>query len=256
MVLLAAVMLLSAMPVAQADTYDPLYAQIDGPQVVATNSVTQYVLVMFGGPAEVGAGNYTYKATMTGDGNTYGSFFIPSTVEPSAEGRFRINLTAPAEPQTMTITIECRSSNVNDLVKHTITFQVKVVDPIILRTTIKNTGEVSALDVPITLQVFEGGQWVEFHNTTIDLAAGESVNFQYNWTALDLSSGEHKVRMILDPDNQLVTFEGGASVYETTIYYKMPGYDWVNTLMWVMIVALGVTIFLIWRRPVRGKKKR
>jgi hypothetical protein len=256
MVILAAFVLLSAMPFAQADTYDPLYAEIDGPQVVTTNSVTMYALMMFGGPAEVGVGNYSYKATMTGSGNTYGAFFVPGTVEPTADGTFHINLTAPAEAQTMTISIECMSAGASQTVKTTISFQVRVVDPVVLKTTIENTGEVGAVGVPISLQIYQGGEWVEFHRTTIDLAAGQSYQFQYNWTAMDLAPGEHKVRMVLDPNNEIVTFEGGASVYETTIYYKMPGYDWVNTLMWVLVVALGVTIFFVWRRPVKGKKKR
>jgi len=256
MVIIAAFVLLSAMPFAQAEAYDPLYAEIDGPQVVTTNSVTMYTLVMFGGPAEVGVGNYSYKATMTGSGDTYGSFFVPGTVEPTTHGTFNINLTAPAEPQTMTITIECSSASISQTVKTTISFQVKVVDPIVLSTTVKNTGEVGVVGVPISLQVYQDGAWVEFHRAAIDLAAGESYQYQYNWTAMDLSPGEHKVRMVLDPNNEIVTFEGGESVYETTIYYKMPGYDWVNTLMWVLVVALGVTIFLVWRRPARGKKKR
>ena len=256
MLIMAALLLLTVMPIAQADTYDPLYAQIDGPRVVATNSVTMYTLVMFGGPAEVGVGNYTYKATMTGSGNTYGSFFVPGTVEPSADGTFYINLTAPAVPQTMSITIECRSAGLSQTVKTTIDFQVKVVEPVVLRSTVKNTGEVAAVGVPISLQLYQDGQWVEFHRTTVDLAPGQSYQFQYNWTAMDLASGEHKVRMVLDPNNDIVTFEGGSSVYETTIYYKMPGYDWVNTLLWVLVVALGVTIFFVWRRPAKGKKKR
>jgi hypothetical protein len=256
MVILAAFVLLSAMPFAQADTYDPLYAEIDGPQIVTTNSVTMYTLVMFGGPAEVGLGNYSYKTTMTGSGNTYGSFFVPGTVEPTADGTFNINLTAPAEAQTMTITIECKSASLSQTVKTTISFQVKVVDPVVLKTTVENTGEVDAIGVPISLQVYQDGEWVEFHRTTIDLAAGESYQFQYNWTAIDLAPGEHKVRMVLDPNNEIVTFEGGASVYETTIYYKMPGYDWINSLMWVLVAALGVTIFFVWRRPAKGRKKR
>ncbi|MHC1680945.1 MAG: CARDB domain-containing protein [Methanomassiliicoccales archaeon] len=256
MVILAAIVLLTALPIVHAETYDPLYAEIDGPQVVTTSSVTMYTLVMFGGPAEVGVGNYSYKATMTGSGNTYGAFFVPGTVEPTADGTFSINLTAPAVAQTMTISIECQSASASQTVKTTISFQVKVVDPIVLYTTVENTGDVDAVGVPISLQLYQDGEWVEFHRTTIDLAAGESYQFQYNWTAMDLSSGEHKVRMVLDPNNEIITFEGGASVYETTIYYKMPGYDWVNTLMWVLVAALGVTIFFVWRRPARGKKKR
>ena len=256
MLLLVAAVLLSAMPSAQAEAYGPLYAEIDGPQVVATGSVSMYTLTMIGGPAEVGAGNYSYKATMTGSADVTGSSILPGTGGPASDGTFHLNLTAPAEPQTITISIECRSASVSQTVKTTITFQVKVVDPIVLRTTVKNTGEVDAVGVPISLQVYQDGEWVEFHRTTIDLAAGESVQFSYNWTALGLEPGEHKVRMVLDPNNQIVTFEGGASVYETTIYYKMPGYSWVNTLMWVLVALLGVTIFFVWRRPAKGKKRR
>ena len=256
MLILAAFVLLSAMPFAQADTYDPLYAEIDGPQVVATNSVTMYTLVMLGGPAEVGVGNYSYKAALTGDGDTYGSTFLPGTGGPSTEGTFYINLTAPSEAQTLTIEIECRSVGASQTMSATISFQVKVVDPIMLSATVQNTGEVGAVAVPISLQVYQDGEWVEFHRATIDLAAGGSLKFQYNWTALDLAPGEHKVRMVLDPSNEIVTFEDGASVYETTIYYKMPGYGWVNTLIGVLVVALGVTIFFVWRRPVKGKKRR
>lgn len=256
MLLLVAAVLLSAVPSAHAETYGPLYAEIEGPQVVATSSVTMYSLTMIGGPAEVGAGNYSYKATMTGSGNSEGSSLLPGTGGPDSDGRFFLNLTAPAASQTMTISIECRSAGVTQTTKTIITFQVKVVDPIVLKTTVKNTGEVGVVGVPISLQVYQDGEWIEFHRTTIDLAAGESVLFSYNWTALGLEPGEHKVRMILDPSNAIVTFEGGSSVYETTIYYKMPGYDWVNTLIWVLVAALGVTIFFVWRRPVKGKKRR
>lgn len=256
MLLLVAVVLLGALPSAQGETYAPLYAEIDGPQVVATNTVTMYTLTMLGGPAEVGRGNYSYSATMTGSGDTYGAFFVPGTVEPTTRNTFYINLTAPAVAQTLTITIVCKSATLGQTVTHTITFQVKVVDPIVLQMTVENTGQVDAVGVPISLQIYQDGKWVEFHRASIDLAAGQSVQFRYNWTALGLTPGEHKVRMVLDPNNGIVTFEGGDMVYETTIYYDMPGYGWVNTLLWLMVVLLGVTIFFVWRRPARGRKKR
>lgn len=250
-------LLLCTMPDLQADTqYNPLYAQIDGPQVVATGSVTMYTLTMIGGPAEMGMGNYSYKATLTGDGDTTGAFFLPSTVQPTSRNTFNINLTAPAQAQALTLTIECRSANITKTVSTTISFRVEVVDPVVLTATIRNTGEVAALGVPISLQIFQDGQWREFYRASIDLSAGGSYQFRYNWTALDLQPGEHRVRMVLDPNQRIVTFEGGGSVYETTIYYKMPGYGWVNTLMWTLLAVLGVTIFLVWRRPARGRRKR
>jgi len=255
MVALMAMVLLAALPGVHGEEYGPLYAHIEGPLVVSTGSVTMYTLEMVGGPAEVGAGNYSYKATMTGDGDTYGAFFLPGTVEPSPDGTFHINLTAPSAAQTLTISIECSSAGAVT-VKSTITLKVKVVEPIVLKATIRNTGEVAAIGVPLSLQVYEGGEWREFYSTTVDLAAGEAYAFQYNWTAIGLGSGEHKVRMVLDPGDRIVAFEGGSTVYGTTIYYKMPGYGWANTLMGVLIVALALVLIYVWRRPAKGKRKR
>jgi uncharacterized membrane protein len=82
------------------------------------------------------------------------------------------------------------------------------------------------------------------------------MTFLYNWTALDLGSGEHKVRLLLDANDSIVTFEGGSSVYETTIYYDVSGYGTINTIMWVLVIAIVVVIFFVWRRPVKGRKKR
>ncbi|MCG7844710.1 MAG: hypothetical protein MIO90_04695 [Methanomassiliicoccales archaeon] len=257
MLLLVASLLICAVPMVQADDgTTPLHAQLDGPLIVTTGSRNQYVLTMLGGPAEIGVGNYSYKATMVGEviGD---AMFLPSSGGPKTSGRFYLNLTAPTVPQVLTIVINCTSSNTLTTVKTSIELSVEVVEPVTFSANIINTGNVSATAVPLALQIYENGIWVEFYNTTLDLAAGESYAFQYNLTALGLEYGEHKVRMLLDPDNSIVTFEGGASVYETTIYYHMPGYGGLNTLLWILVVALAAVTFLIWRRPTpKGKKKK
>jgi hypothetical protein len=68
----------------------------------------------------------------------------------------------------MTISIECRSVSASQTVKTTITNQVKVVDPIVLQTTVTNNRRGGRRGVPISLQVYQDGEWVEFHRTTID----------------------------------------------------------------------------------------
>jgi len=258
MILLVASMVLVALPAApsQAASYNPLYADLDGPLVVTTGSVNMYVLSMIGGPAETWTGNYSYQATLTGDGDTTGATFLPSSAGPKTASTFYINLTAPSEPQRLTMSIVCTSATLNYTATETVQFQVEVVEPVVLSSTIENTGDVAVTGVPLSLQIYEDGLWVEFYNTTLDLAAGESYDFQYNWTALGLTSGEHKVRMLLDPNNEIVTFEGGASVYETTIYYNASGYGWVNSLLWVLVIVIGVTIYFVWRRPTKGKGKK
>ncbi len=259
MLLIVAILLLCTVPAVQADTTtNPLHAQLDGPMVVTAGSIHVYVLTMVGGPAEMGDGNYSYTAELTGE-NTYGASILPGTVTPKASGTFYLNLTAPAVPQTLTITIKCTSASTTTTVNTALEYNVRVVEPVVLSATITNTGKVSVNGVPLVLQIFRDGDWVQFHSTTLDLGAGETYDLKYNWTALDLRSGEYKVRMLLDPDNSVVTFEGGSAVYETTIYYDMPGYGGVNSLLWVLVIALGFVTFLIWRRPAakgKGKKRR
>lgn len=258
MLLLVASLLLLSLPLGQAEEAqnEPLYASLDGPLMVAAGSVTQYTLTMIGGPGGEGAGNYSYMATLTGDGETAGRAISPVTGGPKATGEFFLNLTAPSVPQTVTIAVDCTSSASGKASTAKVMMNVVVVEPIVLTASLRNTGNVSATDIPISLQVLKDGEWMEFHSTTVDLAAGASYAFKYNWTATDLDAGEHRVRMVLDPSSHIVTFEGGDSIYETTIYYKVSGYGWMNTLLWVLVAVLGVTVFLIWRRPNRGKRKR
>ena len=259
MLLLVAILVLCYLPTpgaADAAEYDPLHAQLQGPQVVATQSVNMYTLSLVGGPAEAGEGNYSFNAQITGK-DTSGASIDPNAVEQEPNGPFYINLTAPSVPQTLTITIDCTSANAGTTVKASVAFQVVVVEPVVISASIKNTGDVGARGVPLSLRIYQDGEWVEFYSTTLNLAAGETRDFRYNWTALGLEPGEHKVRMALDPGNELVTFEGGGSVYEATFYYDMPGYGGINSLLWVLVIALGLVAFLLWRRPgPKGRKRR
>jgi len=252
MLLLVACLLLSAVPTVQAtDDYNPLHAQLTGPMVVSAGGEQMYVLTMVGGPAEAGIGNYSYTAQVTGD-----AVLSPSSGTPKTTGRFYMNLTAPEETGTVTITVTCKSAGSQQSVTNVIVYKVKVVEPVVIKATIQNTGNVNVTDVPVTLQLYDDDAWTTFYETTIDVDAGKSMTFLYNWTALDLGSGEHKVRLLLDANDTIVTFEGGSSVYETTIYNDMSGYGTINTLLWVLIIALVVVIFFVWRRPVKGRKKR
>jgi hypothetical protein len=252
MLLLVACLLLSAVPMVQAaDDYNPLHAELTGPMVVSAGEKQMYVLTMVGGPAEVGQGNYSYTAKVTGD-----AVLSPSSGSPKTTGRFYMNLTAPEETGTVTITVTCKSAGSLQSVTNVIVYKVKVVEPVVIKATIQNTGNVNVTDVPVTLQLYQDDAWTTFYETTVDVGAGKTTTFWYNWTALDLGSGEHKVRLLLDANNTIVTFEGGSSVYETTIYNDMSGYGTINTIMWLLIIVMVVILFFLWRRPVKGKKKR
>jgi hypothetical protein len=43
---------------------------------------------------------------------------------------------------------------------------------------------------------------------------------------------------------------------EQDIYYKVNGSDQYNIYLWVLIIALVILIFLIWRRPNPKKRRK
>lgn len=251
--LLTTFLLLGAIPFVQAESYNPLYANLEGDRLVATEGVVMYTLTIKGGPAEAGDGNYTYEADLIGDDVSDAD--IDTTSSESDAGVFTFNVTAPSTAQTFTIVVNCTSYNDDVTLYSNLTFKVTAVEPVVITATITNNGEVSATGIPLVLQLYESGDWVTLYNTTIDLDAGDSYDFSYNWTVEDLESGEYKFRLVLDENNTVVTFEGGGSVYEKTVYYDVSGYDWLNTMFWVLIIALAIVTFFVWIRPDKKKKK-
>lgn len=252
--LLTTFLLLGAMPLVHAETYDPLYANLEGDRLVATEGVTTYTLTIIGGPAEVGYGNYTYKAQVIGDDVSDAEIDYPSN-ESAESGVFTFNLTAPATAQTFTVQVNCTSYNDDVKYYSNITYTITAVEPISISANIKNNGDVSATDVPLTLQLYRDGSWVTLYSTTFDIAAGKTYAFSYDWVVKDLDSGEYRFRLVLDQNSTIVTFEGGASVYEKTVYYDVSGYDWLNTMFWILIIALAVITFIVYTRPPKKKGK-
>jgi hypothetical protein len=252
--LLTTFLLLGAIPLVQAESYNPLYANLDGDMLVSTEGTAMYTLTVIGGPAEDGNGNYTYEAEITGS-SVSDAEIDDSSGESADSGIFTFNVTAPSVAQTFYIVVNCTSYNDDVTLYSNITFKVIAVEPVVITATITNNGEVSATGVPLVLQLYESGDWVTLYNTTMDLDAGGSYDFSYNWTVENLESGEYRFRLVLDENNTVVTFEGGGSVYEKTVYYDVSGYDWMNTMFWVLIIALAIVTFFIWIRPDKKKKK-
>ncbi|MCX6650096.1 MAG: hypothetical protein NT131_00315 [Methanomassiliicoccales archaeon] len=170
MFLLVACLLLSAVPMVQAtDGYNPLHTQLDGPMVICAEDKQMYILTMVGGPAEAGVGNYSYKAEVSGDAT-----ITPSSGGPKTSGRFYLNLTAPANTGKLTITITCKSVGTLQTVSSVIEYKVTVVEPVLLRATVTNTGNMNATGVPLTMQLYQDEAWTTYYSTTIDVDAGGS----------------------------------------------------------------------------------
>jgi hypothetical protein len=245
------------MPV-QAQDDQTIYAQIDGPFVVSVGGVTQYNVTIKGGPAEATNGTYTYRVLLTG----YAA--VNATLTPytgtSKTGIFKFNLTTPKVVGDLSLTLFATSKSAdgtNTTYKNeTKPFIVKVVNPIVFKVTIKNTGNMTVTKIPVYF-------WVDYvdntskpiyvANVTINALSTKVVT--YNWTTNSLGPGSHELKVQIDPNATFVLFDVGGTVQTTTFYFNQSGYGTTNAILWVALIVLVFAVFMVYRRPAPRRKK-
>ncbi|MFP4169591.1 MAG: CARDB domain-containing protein [Methanomassiliicoccales archaeon] len=246
MFLVTAIMLsLVIAPAAQGA--NPLNLEIDGPVNVAQGEPTEYTINATGGPAENG-GNYSYSAKVLG--TTPSDARLSPSNGTSSDGTFRMNLTAKGEAEKITIQVNMTSQSGDESVTKTKTLGVTVVDPITISAVIENTGKVKVNDVPVT--IYADGE--EIHSTTVDIDSNSTHQLNYNWTA-PVGDGRHEIRVVIDPDHQLVTFEGGGQVYTSTIYLGEEDYGTWNIALFALLGFLIFLAYTFYRRPAKKRKR-
>jgi hypothetical protein len=240
----------------QAATNDPtLQASINGPEVVSLGGVTQYTIVIAGGPAGTSNGTYSYKATMTGFAANNATL-VPGSAS-STTGVFKLNLTTPKVLGGLTISLNATSTNPDGTANWTIkTLTVKVINPVVFTVNIKNTGNMTVSNIPVYF-------WVDYKDSTSQpiYVANVTVNalstkvVTYNWTTTNLGAGSHELRVKIDPNASFVLFDTGSTLQTTTFYYNEAGYGTTNAMLYVALIVVAFVVFLVYRRPMPRKKK-
>lgn len=233
-----------------AEAENPLFIKVEGKNTVAIREVNPYVAIAVGGPAEVPAGgNYSFLVKVTGS-NAVDALVSPSNGV-TTTGIFRFNLTAPSNAADMTITVNVTSKGPSGQVTKSYNYFVRSVVPIAISAKVVNQGTIAVAGVPV--HFYADGALLE--SRTISISAGGSKTVTYNWTA-GPSSGEHKIRVELDPDGEFVRFESGGTVYEQTIW--VGGTDWgnFNAILIGLAVLLGFVAYLVYKRPETKRRKR
>jgi hypothetical protein len=234
-------------PSASAAEGGPIYVSIEGKSVVATGEKWQYAITVIGGPGAQAGGNFSYIATLVGPKVT-DSLVTPSSGV-SSTGLFNINVTAPSKPQDMTLQLNITSSNILDSAKTLRTFPVKVLTPVVILATVKNTGDVGVKGVPVSFHA----DGAKVYETTVDIEPLSSKTIRYNWTDPEMRSGQHVITVMLDPDNKFVEFQSGGSVYTMTIYVGKSSFGTTDAMLGVLFVVSVILILIIYSRP---KKRR
>ncbi|MGB2826022.1 MAG: hypothetical protein WBC49_05230, partial [Thermoplasmata archaeon] len=76
----------------------------------------------------------------------------------------------------------------------------------------------------------------------------------YNWTWLNVGSGEHTVKVVLDDVDDLVEFSSGNNVYTLTVYIGKESNP-IGAVLTVGVIIMFVFTFLTYlQKPARKKK--
>jgi len=236
----------------EAAAYGGISIQLDRPSFAGKSQTVQCTLVLSGGPAEDGGGNYTYKAEIVADNST-GSSVNPSTAS-SASGVFSFNVTMPGyAPQTIKVKINATSKGGSPVATKYLEqeFDVKVVDPIVIAATVYNIGDVDARNV--TARFYADGTYLA--SKIFNVTAGGTAKVSYNWTFEGIRSGKHVVTVAVDDPNRLVEFSDGNNVYSLTIYVGDEG-NALGAVLTIGVIIASVFVALMWlqKPPRRGKK--
>ena len=240
------ILMLALAPQAQAE-YSPLYISIDGPIVMGKGETRMYRVDVAGGPSE-GKVNYTYTASILGT-TTSDAYVLPA--EGDFNGTFFLNVTAKGEIPRILLWVNVTSSYGGEEERIIKEYGIEIVDPVVIAASVVNNGNIAVRGVPLT--VFADGKSI--YSTTVSLDPGASTTIRYNWTDPSISSGEHVIKLVLDPDQEFITFIGGGTVYTSTIWVGEEDWGIWNILFVVLAIFLAFLAYTFYRRPSRRRKK-
>lgn len=233
-----------------ASAYTPVEISMDVPTFAGTLEKVACTLRVTGGPAETEGTNFTYKAEVVAD-NMTGSSVSPSTGS-SASGVFNLTVTMPGEAQTITVRVNVtsKSNSSVDSVTEVREYEVKVVEPIVIRATVYNVGSVDAEGVKASFYA----DGILLGEQEFSVAAGGSKDLVHNWTWANIAEGEHLVTVVIDDENGLVEFSDGNNVYSKTIYVGSQGNP-VGAVLTVALIIMCVLVALMFLAKPQKRKK-
>lgn len=252
------VLLVLAMPSASmlhlfpdAEAYSGITISFDHPVFAGKKEVVPCTLTINGGPASEGTGNYSFRLEASGK-NTTGWTAAPASGT-SSTGTWKINVTMPLlASQTLKIKVNATSRNENTKeVKYLDqSFDIKIVDPIVIAAEIFNNGPVDARNV--TAKFFADGTLL--HTKIFNLSANSSTTLHFNWTFLKIKDGKHIVTVSVDDAGKVVEFSDGNNVFSRTIFVEPTG-NALGGVLTVAVIILSVFVGLMYlQKPIRRKK--
>lgn len=238
---MASLLLLAAFLAQPAAAADPAYkVNFDGSVQYLSTGETGKVLVKIGPGSPGGEYNYTVAADK-------GS--VTPTKGTSSADNLTITVSAPATTGSMVVTVTLSNGQDSTTSKYT----VKVVEPVVISATVKNSAQVSHKGVPV--QFFVDNEMV--NQTTFDIDANSTKDLTYRWTTPGLDKGEHSLKVIIDPEKQyqFLSFADDSREYTSKFYVGDGGWGILNTVLALTMVLLLFILFLTYAGRNRKRKR-
>ena len=181
--------------------------------------------------------------------------FTSSDVGDDGMARVGLKLTMPTTAGDYMLSVEFQMTSDSDSEKFTRTYPLKVVDPILLKITVKNTSTVNV--VGLDFQFIIDGNAMEVTNKGVDIAADATSVVEYRWIVDNPRGGQHTYEVTVTGEDNIgrVNIEGLDK--EFTFYIGQDNYSWLTIILVILLVIL--VIFAIWvvRKPIKnyGKPK-
>lgn len=249
---LAAPFLSVLMSAPAASGWSGISVDLDHPSYAAKGSTIKMVLTISGGPAGEIGGNFTFTAELDGT-NTTGASVTPSTGT-SQSGVFKLNLTLPMDaPQTLKILINATSKEWRTKASTSTesTFEIKVVDPIVITATVFNSGSVDARNV--SAKFYADGSLLT--TMIFNVTAGSTHDLVYNWTFAKIKSGKHVVTVTVDDPAGVVEFSDGNNILSQTVYVGSQSNPAGVILSIGVIIAAILAVLMFMAKPPKRTKK-
>jgi len=252
---LAMVLVAGAALIAESQDVDGATSYIKGDTNVVEVGGNLTYKIMFFETAEFDTLALSFTAALKDShGNSSGSV-SPSSGSLTNGIESPLIITAPKTAGKFTLEVTFKSS-INDAaaVSTVKTQVVTVVEPIVLKATLKNISDVDFTDFVVYFKI--NGKLLEESKTLVSVDANSTADVTYSLVVESLSNGRHTFQVVAGNENL-----GGEKIFfiegEGVFYKGSSDYGLLNLLLGILLVVLVIAIIWFYRKPVKnyGKPK-
>ena len=199
-----------------------------------------------------GNGGYYFEAKLLSSTGVSSGQLSPETGSlnvSSGNAKTRtVTVTAPLVTGDYTFNVKFYKDSSKDTFLAEKNVPLRVVDPIVLKFTLKNDGESA---VTFTAYFKINGVKVDDSSQSVTVSAGSTKDVSYNYYVRDVSD----TRYSLETDDQIIKNSINGLGVEKTFYAHDADYTMIIAFVVITLLVLGVVTFIIYRKPVINKGK-